>query len=156
MNNLESLLKLVDSEIEAVAKNGKFRSKDEIEAVYKLIDIAKDIYCIWQYEEEMDGEDEMSYANDGYNRGGNRNGGRGMNRMYDGKSYDGGQYDVSYARGRRGNVRRDSMGRYARNGGSSYNGKEDYVEHLRDMMEDAKDEQTRQDIMRLIQKMENA
>ena len=151
MEHLDKLLKLVESEIEAVAKNGKFRSKDEIEAVYKLTDIAKDVYCIWKYEDEYGEEDEMSYAGGPYMggmQGGDRDGGRGMNR---GGYYDGGSY-----RGRRGNVRRDSMGRYSRSNGYSMDGKDDYIENLREMMESAPDEETRQSIRRMIQKMEQA
>ena len=54
----------------------------------------------------------------------------------------------SYAKGRTGNARRDSMGRgYSRN---------DLVDRMRDMMEDAPDERTRQEMMRMIDKMENA
>ena len=59
------------------------------------------------------------------------------------KYYDDGR---SYA-GRR-NARRDSMGRYSR----EYSG--DMVEKLRDMMEEAPDDSTRQDIQKLISKIE--
>ena len=38
MEHLEGLLKLVDNELEAINKNGKFRSREEIDSVYKLID----------------------------------------------------------------------------------------------------------------------
>jgi len=150
MEHLEGILKLADNELESILKNGKFRSREEIESVGELIDMAKDIYCIWEYEDGAM-EDEMSYA-DGmsYQR-------RGGNRSYRGGSYDGG----SYARGRRGNVKRDSMGRYAREGayrgsyrGYARDGKEEYMEQLRDMMEDAPDEKTRQSIQRMITQME--
>lgn len=66
---------------------------------------------------------------------------------------EGRMYGMSYARGRRGNVRRDNMGRYAsrdggngsyNDGGTSYrrgysrdDGKEDMMEQLEDMMETA-------------------
>lgn len=63
---------------------------------------------------------------------------------------------VSYERGRRGNVRRDSMGRYSRDsrdGGYSRTSG-DMVEELRDLMEDAPNEQTRREIEKLIRKME--
>lgn len=143
MEHLDGILKLAENELEAIIKNGKFRSREEIDSVYKLVDIAKDAYCIWQYEEDMDGE---SYA-DGYDRG------RSMR-------YDDGR---SYARGRR-NAKRDSQGRYSRDGGSyrdgrsyrgySRDGKEEYVEQLRMMMEDAPDEGTRQSIQRMIQQMD--
>ena len=59
MEQLEGLLKLVENEIEAINKNGKFKSREEIDSVYKLVDIAKDAYCIWDYEANMeDGYDD--------------------------------------------------------------------------------------------------
>ena len=74
-------------------------------------------------------------------------------------SYDGG---MSYARGRR-NARRDSMGRYSRDGrsyrGNSYergysrDGKEEYKEQLMDMMDNAPSEEVRQSIKRMLDSM---
>lgn len=152
MEHLDGILKLTERELGAIEQNGKYRSREEIDSVYKLIDIAKDIYCIWDYEEGMD---EMSYNDGGSYR---------SNRSYRGGSYEG-SYDggMSNARGRGRNARRDSMGRYAREGGGSYrsyrgysrDGKEEYIENLREMMEDAPDDQTRQSIQRMIQQMEN-
>lgn len=166
MENLDKLLEMTDAEFGAIAKNGKFKSREEIDSVYKLMDIAKDIYCVWQYEDEMEGgEDEMPYDRGGsYARGGNRGGrrdmrgGRSYRGSYDG-SYDDGMMDGmggSYARGRGRNAKRDSMGRYSREGGySRADGKQEYIEHMRDMMMDAPDEQTRQSIQRMISEMEN-
>ena len=144
MEHLEGILKLVEAELDAINKNGKFKSREEIDSVYKLVDIAKDAYCIWNYEDEMDGEsydDGMSYRE------------RSM------RSYDDG---MSYARGRR-NARRDSQGRYSRDGrsyrGNSYergysrDGKDEYREQLMDMLDTAPDEQTRQSIQRMIDNM---
>lgn len=77
-----------------------------------------------------------------YNMGGSyARGGRSRN------SYNRG----SYARGR--NARRDSMGRYSREGGYSRSA-DDMVEQLHDLMEDAPDEKSRQEIQKLISKME--
>lgn len=59
----------------------------------------------------------------------------------DGRSYRGGN---SYARGR--NAKRDSMGRYSRDG---------MADKLRELMEDAPDEHTRHEIQRLADKMES-
>lgn len=146
MEHLEGIIKLAGNELEAINKNGKFRSREEIDSVYKLMDIIKDAYCVMDMEDEMSGE---SY-DDGY--------GRSMRGSYD----DG----MSYARGRR-NARRDSMGRYSRegsyrgnyNGGRSYrggysrDGKEEYVEQLRMMMDDAPSEEVRQNIKRMIDAM---
>lgn len=111
MEHLDSVLRMVDGELGAIAKNGKFRSREDIDSVYKLIDIAKDIYCVWEYEDE---DDYSEYRGN------------------------------SYAR------RRDRMGRYSRTGYSN-----DYVEHLRQMMDEAPDEQTRQSLQRMIQQMDH-
>lgn len=155
MEHLEPILKYVDNEFAAIENNGKFRSREEIDSVYKLMDIAKDIYCIWAYEEEMSGEgmsSEGSYYRDG--RGGNRGG-----------SYyeDGGSYYERRGRGR--NASRDSRGRY--NEGSYYRndgmmrrgsyyrdgGKEEFAEQLREMMQQAPDQQSKQSIQQMLQNM---
>lgn len=152
MKHLDGLLKLVENEFEAIENNGKFRSREEIDSVYKLIDIAKDAYCIWAYEEEMDGGYSEAY-DDG--------------RSYRGRSYDDG--GMSYARGR--NAKRDSMGRYSREGHSydggysnrggyprNYSmadGNEQYIQELRNLMNNAHDDQTRQSLQRMIDKMEH-
>ena len=80
--------------------------------------------------------DEM--MGDGYSENGSYRG------LYDkgGRTYDS-SYD-SMARGRGRNARRDSMGRYSR----------DMADELRQMMEDAPDDRTRQEFQRFIQKIE--
>lgn len=135
MEHLDGIVKLVEKELNAIEMNGKFRTREEIDSVYKLVDIAKDAYCIWKYEDEMGGE---SYEGS-------------MGRSYRGGSYDGG----SYARGRR----RDSRGRYSRDGSyrsyRSYDdGKEEYMSQLHELLENAPDEQSRQSIQRMISQME--
>lgn len=85
---------------------------------------------------------------------------------YRGRSYRGGSYRYddgmmdgegrSYARdgrGRGSNAQRDSRGRYSsRMDGYSRHG--DVVESLREVMEESPDDRTRQEIQRLIEKME--
>ena len=142
MENVEKIMKLADAEFGAIVQNGKFKSREEIDSVYKLMDIVKDGYEVMSCEDEMYGE---SY-DDGY--------GHSMR-----GSYDGG---MSYARGRR-NARRDSMGRYSRDGrsyrGNSYergysrDGKDEYREQLMDMLDSAPDEATRQSIQRTIENL---
>ncbi len=155
MEQLDGILKLADKELEAINSNGKFRSREEIDSVYKLVDIAKDIYCIWGYEEEMSG-DGMSSEGGSYYREG-----RGSNR---GGSY----YEEGYERRGRGrNASRDSRGRYNegsyRDGsyregmrrGSYYRegGKDEFAENLRELMQEAPDQQTRQQIQQMLQQM---
>lgn len=145
MKSIEGILKLADNEFNAIVQNGKFRSREEIDSVYKLMDIVKDAHCIWKYEEEEEG---------GYSE--------------DGRSYRGGyDYDdgMSMERGRGRNAKRDSMGRYSRDDGYGYRGgrsmnysradaKQEYMDELREMAMNAPDDQTRQNIQRMIQQME--
>ncbi|MBQ9250686.1 MAG: hypothetical protein IJ179_10025 [Oscillospiraceae bacterium] len=74
----------------------------------------------------------------------------------DGYSRRGDSYRNSYARGR--NAKRDSMGRYAREGRnySRDDGKEEYMEQLHELMQNAPDERSRQNIQRMIREVEQA
>lgn len=153
MYSLEGILKLADNELSSMVSNGKFRSRDDVEMAYKLTDIVKDVYCIWAYEEDEGGS---SFEGGSYRsyRGSYEGGGR---------SNEGGR---SYERGGgRSRAGRDNMGRFSREGSyrgrsnrgySRDDGKMEYIEELRELMEDAPDEQTRQSIQRMIQQMENA
>ena len=142
MNSIEGILKLADNEFSAIVQNGKFRSREEIDSVYKLMDIVKDAHCIWKYEEE----EESGYSED------------------DGRSYRDSYDGSSYARGRGRGANRYADGRYAPTSRRGYGGrgmtysrgdaKHEYIEELRDMMESAPDEQTRQSIQRMISQME--
>lgn len=74
--------------------------------------------------------------------------------QYGGSYYDGS--DNSYARGRY--AKRDSRGRYSRDyirrGYSRDEGKEEMMEQLREMLEDAPDERTRMAIQKTITEMQ--
>ena len=155
MEHIDGILKLADSEFEAVTKNGKFRSREEIDSVYKLVDIVKDIYEVWCMEEEMEsGEGGMNSRGGSYYRDGR------------GGSYRGNYYDDGMSgyerRGRGRNASRDSRGRYNegayRDGGmmrrgSYYGGNEEFASELRDLMQNAPDDQTRQSIQQMLQQM---
>ena len=67
-------------------------------------------------------------------------------------SYNRGYDDMSYARGRGRNARRDAMGRYSSEG---YSRDGEMIEKLRDMMEDAPDEMTRKEFEKFIRKVEH-
>lgn len=131
MDSLEGIMKIADQELDSIVKNGKFRSREEIESAEKLVKMMEKITCIW----------DMDSGEDGYSGG---------------RSYEGGR---SYARGR--GQRRNSMGRYSRDGGSyygrgsyaqgGYSG--DFAEDLRGMMDSAPDEQTRQSLQRMLDQM---
>lgn len=77
---------------------------------------------------------------------------------YDGTSYEGVSRAMSNrqsgTRGRGSNARRDSMGRYSREGGySRADAEEDFRERLEDLMEIAPDEQKRKKIERILSEM---
>lgn len=81
------------------------------------------------YEDEGYSNHYPYYMGGSYDDGMNRNG------SYRGRSYAG-----------RRNARRDSMGRYSREG---------LADKMRDLMDEAPDERTRQEIQRMIEKFEN-
>lgn len=70
---------------------------------------------------------------------------------YSGAYYGGGSYEDRNYRGRSYARRRDSMGRYSSEG---YSRKGEIVDRLRDLMSDAPDDRTRQEIHNLVSKME--
>ena len=131
MRHLEGILDLIDKEFGDMIQAGKFRNKDDIELAYKMIDIAKDIYCIWDYEEGMD---------DGYSENSN----------YPMTSYRNG---ASYARGRGmpRNMRNtvSYRGNYSRN-----DAKTEFINQLYGMMDNAPDERTREHVQKMIREME--
>lgn len=146
MHRIEELKEKLLDELADYSGHEKY-SEDDAENI-KNLSGAIDHICniLMGYEEMEDSEYSnrydggMSYARGG--QGGNRGG-----------SYRGGSYARGDGRGRTGNVRRDSRGRYSREGGYS-RAADDMVEQLRDMMEDAPDQRTKQEIQRLIHKME--
>ena len=119
-------------------KDGKL-SMAEMQYVDMLAHAKKSLLTAEAMEEEgysMDGSYDGNYdgmSNRSYARRGGRNTGR------------------SYAIGRR-NARRDAMGRYSGDGYSMDS--EEMVEQLRQMMQDAPDDRTRQEFQRFIQKIE--
>lgn len=94
---------------------------------------------------------------DGAEYSGSMNGNGGRSYRGNGGSYDrGSSYrddGRSMARGRGSNARRDSMGRYSSDDGYSRHG--DTMDQLRDMADAAEDERTRQEINRLVTRLEN-
>lgn len=115
-------------ELETKAEKGGL-SASEIEYADTLAHLKKNLLKGEMLYDEFDGEE---YSGAG-------------RRVYHDGSYRGDSY-----RGR--SMKRDAMGRYSRERDYSRTG--DMVEQLRDMMDDAPDEQTRTEIKRLINKME--
>lgn len=126
MHKLYELKEKLMKELEDYADNGKF-SKDDVEAI-KYAASAIDHICNIV-------EDEEGYSG------------------YGGYSMEDGRRGGSYARGRGRNARRDSMGRYSREGGYS-RAADDMVRELRELMQDAPDDRTRQEFQRFINKIE--
>lgn len=140
-------------ELAEYSQNGKF-SKEDVESL-KYIASAIDHICniVERMEEEQEYSGRGSYdnGNQGDSMGGS--GGYSRNRgYYRGGRYPregGSYYGSSYARGRGQNARRDSMGRYSRDGQT-----EQMVEQLRELMQDAPNDQIRQQMQQLAQQLE--
>ena len=133
MKSYEKIKEMLCEELETIAKKGELTA-GSLDTVDKLTHAIKSIETIIAMNE---------YNDDGYsNRGSYDNG---MN----GNSYAH-RYtrDGSYAR--YGNVRRDSMGRYSRDEAT-----DEIINRLNEVMNDAPNEQTKQEIRKLINKMEN-
>ena len=142
MDYMHDLKDLLCAELEDYAEKGKKSGKmsaGDFQLIDTVLNSVKNIYKIDKYKEEMEG-----YSEDGTYMG--------EGRIY-GTSYDDGMHregGYSYARGRR-YSRRDSMGRYSRDGGMSYardgrgmrggysrdEGKHYMMEQLEEMMEEA-------------------
>lgn len=140
MEKLKNLKKMMIGTLEDYAQNGITNSKD-LETVDKLAHAAKNLGKVIEMCEEEDGGG-SSFRGGSYARGG-----RGS---YEGGSYEGGSYR-----------RRDSMGRYAREGGqggSSYDSayaeaSEDMRQKLEQMMHKAGSEEERRTIRKLLEQI---
>lgn len=138
---MHKLIEYICDELEELErkadKDGKL-SMAEIQYMDTLAHAKKNLLKadeLWEESEYSEAMDGMSYRTRG-NQGGNRGYMRGG----------------SYARGRGRNARRDAMGRYSSEGYSR--AAEDMVMELREMMQDAPDDRTRQEFQRFISKME--
>ena len=168
MRYMEDLKDLLCSELEDYAEKGKKSGKmstADIEVIDTVLNSVKNIYKIDKYKEETEG-----YSEDGHYMG--------EGRIY-GTSYESGYSErggSSYARGRGRYAKRDSMGRYSRDGGMSYDddmsyarggrmgnrgysrddGKEYMMEQLEEMMEQAQKPDEREALKRCMQALERA
>lgn len=133
---------MLKRELDDIIQKGEL-SAGSLETIDKLLNSIKNACKITMYEE---------YKGDGYS--------------YADSDMDMSNY--SYARGRGSNARRDSMGRYSseggysnardgrRRGGYSYHdgGKEEKVEMLREMMQEAGSEEEKRALQKIIRRME--
>lgn len=127
MHDLHELKEKLLKELEEYGGNAKY-SKEDVETI-KYMASAIDHICNISEDEEGYSNHYPYYMGGSYDDGMNRNG------SYRGRSYAG-----------RRNARRDSMGRYSREG---------LADKMRDLMDEAPDERTRQEIQRMIEKFEN-
>ena len=169
MHYMHDLKDLLCAELEDYAEKGKKSGKmsmGDLESIHKLTDTVKNIMKIDVLKEEA------GYSEDGHYMG--------EGRIY-GTSYDDGMHregGSSYARGRGRYAKRDSMGRYSRDGGMSYDddmsyarggrmggmrggysrddGKEYMMEQLEEMMEQAQKPAEREALKRCMQALERA
>ena len=139
MHYMHDLKDLLCAELEDYAEKGKKSGKmsmGDLESIHKLTDTVKNILKIDMLEEESGYSEDGRYMGEG--------------RIY-GTSYESGYSErggSSYARGRGRYAKRDSMGRYSRDGGMSYRGgmrggysrddaKSYMIEQIEEMMETA-------------------
>ena len=139
MHYMHDLKDLLCAELEDYAEKGKKSGKmsmGDLESIHKLTDTVKNILKIDTLSDELGYSQDTDFMGEG--------------RMY-GVSYDDGMHregGYSYARGRGRYAKRDSMGRYSRDGGMSYrggmrggysrdDGKHYMMEQLEEMMEEA-------------------
>lgn len=129
MKYLEDLREAACKELERFAKGGEITANN-LDKIYKLTDIIKNIDKIEMLE---DGDYSEDWAGEGRIHG------------------------TSYARGRRGNVKRDSMGRYSRDERDYSRGdaKEHMLDRLGEMMDDA-DPKEREALKECIRAIERA
>lgn len=134
MHKLYNLKDRLTKELEGYADKANLNASD-LDIAMKLSSAVKNLCKICEGEED-EGYSSRGYA---YRTDPGVEPGRDMS------------YRGSYARGRRG-APRDSMGRYSGEMGYSRHG--DPAEMLREVMEQAPDEQTRRELERIMQKMD--
>ena len=139
MHDLNELKEKLLKELEEYGGNAKF-SKEDVETIKYMASAIDHICNIAEGEEEGYSGRYPYWMGGAYADGNGGNMGGTSSRSYRG----------SYARGRR-NARRDSMGRYSGDGYSRDGG---MVEELRELMQDAPDERTKQEFQRFIDKIE--
>lgn len=138
MKSYEKIKEMLCEELETIAKKGELTA-GSLDTVDKLTHAIKSIETIIAMNE---------YSEDGYSNRGSyegRNGSSGARRYTRDGSMDGGNSYAGY-----GNVRRDSMGRYSRDEAT-----DEIINRLHDIMNDTPNEQAKQEIRKLINKMEN-
>lgn len=145
---MDAIYELKDMLCEELEEYGKKDKLDVggLEIVDKLAHTIKNLdKIIESYEDEGYSE---AYYDGSYEGTGNMGGGN-MGGSYARRySRERGRGSYAMARGRGRNAKRDSMGRYSRDGKMM-------AQELRELMEDAPDERIRMELQKVIQKVEN-
>ena len=145
---MDAIYELKDMLCEELKEYGKKDKLDVggLEIVDKLAHTIKNLdKIIESYEDEGYSE---AYYDGSYEGTGNMGGGN-MGGSYARRySRERGRGSYAMARGRGRNARRDSMGRYSRDGKMM-------AQELRELMEDAPDERIKMELQKVIQKVEN-
>lgn len=137
MDKLYELKEMLCKELEKYGKEDKLTA-GSLEVVDKLSHSIKNLDKII---ENYEGEGYSNRDGGSYERGGRSNRG----------SYEGSYRGGSYARGRGSNARRDSMGRYSREG---YSRADDLMDSLYGLMEEAPNDRVRQEMQKFVSKIE--
>ena len=132
MHELHELKEMLMDEIRAITKKGELTA-GSLDTVDKLLNSIKNACKIVMYDEYRD---ESGYSNEG--------------EMHYVRGKQGGGYSNA-----RGGQRRDSRGRYSREGRYSYADSDEKIELLRDMMNEVSTEEEKRVIRKLIREMEN-
>lgn len=145
MDAVYDLKDMLCEELEEYGKKDKL-DVGGLEIVDKLAHTIKNLdKIIESYEDEGYSE---AYYDGSYEGTGNMDGGN-MGGSYARRySRERGRGSYAMARGRGRNAKRDSMGRYSRDGKMM-------AQELRELMEDAPDERIRMELQKVIQKVEN-
>lgn len=136
----EILSRAINTSTEKIRGAGGKLSTGDIDYVDKLTHSLKSVKAVMAMEEAADDMDD-NYS-ERYSRGYDRG-------SYRGSYNDGGSYAMGRGRGRYAN--RDAMGRYSRDDGYSRGG--NMADELREIAQNAPNEQVKQDIMRILDKM---
>ena len=144
MDYMHDLKEKLCDELEEIARKPEMSAGD-LEAIHKLTDTIKNIDKI----EMLEDGDGYSMDGDWEARGSYRGG------DYSRRDYDDGSSNANrgmhYVRGHYSRARRDSMGRYSRDGA-----KDKMMHHLEEMMNSAGTEKEREMVRRFMSQMENA
>lgn len=159
MRVLYDIQDMLEDELKKISKKDEITTSD-LDNIYKMVDIVKDVTTVdAMHKAEQEGYS-RDYARD-YSRGYSEDyanaygsyrtsydGRRGMDGDSDGRYSE----DGSYRRGR------DSMGRYTSRGtsydeGYSRHSKDEMIEHLQEMMRNARNDEEKESYRRAIEQM---